>query len=63
MINNGVTPNLIMIFLIAGGLFMSTRIKQEVFPEFELDYVTAAVAYPGASPAEVDAQCEPAPGL
>ena len=28
MVNNRVTPNLLMLFLIIGGLFMSTRIKQ-----------------------------------
>ncbi|MEN8148378.1 MAG: efflux RND transporter permease subunit [Planctomycetota bacterium] len=54
MANNGVTPNLLMIVLLAGGLFMSTRIKQEVFPEFDLDIVTVTVAYPGASPEEVE---------
>ncbi|MGQ0793559.1 MAG: efflux RND transporter permease subunit [Deltaproteobacteria bacterium] len=54
MVKNRVTPNLIMMFLIIGGLFMATRIKQEVFPEFELDMVTVSVPYPGASPAEVE---------
>jgi multidrug efflux pump subunit AcrB len=33
---------------------MTTRIKQEVFPEFDLDIVTVTVAYPGASPEEVE---------
>ena len=32
MVHNRVTPNLLMIFLLLGGLFMTTRIKQEVFP-------------------------------
>lgn len=54
MVRNRVTPNLLMIFLIFGGLFMSTRIKQEVFPEFSLDRVTIQVAYPGSSPEEVE---------
>ncbi len=53
-VENRVTPNLLMIFLLVGGLFMTTRIKQEVFPEFELDAVTVRVAYPGASPEEVE---------
>lgn len=51
---NKITPNLLMIVLIGGGLFMTTRIKQEVFPSFELDIVTVSVAYPGASPEEVE---------
>ena len=54
MIFNRVTPNLLMIVLIIGGLFMSTKIKREVFPEFELDRVSVDVAYPGASPEEVE---------
>lgn len=54
MVYNRVTPNLLMIFLLLGGLFMTSRIKQEVFPEFDLDLVTITVAYPGASPEEVE---------
>ncbi|HEX3033966.1 MAG TPA: efflux RND transporter permease subunit, partial [Thermodesulfobacteriota bacterium] len=54
MVRNRVTANLIMIFLLIGGLYMSTRIKQEVFPEFEADIVTITVPYPGASPEEVE---------
>ncbi|MBU1419436.1 MAG: efflux RND transporter permease subunit [Proteobacteria bacterium] len=54
MIYNRVTPNLLMLFLVLGGLFMSTRIKQEVFPEFELDQVSIQVSYPGSSPEDVE---------
>jgi len=54
MTYNRVTPNLLMIFLLIGGLFVSGQIKKEVFPEFELDRVTVSVAYPGASPEEVE---------
>jgi len=54
MVHNRVTPNLLMIFLVLGGLFMTTRIKQEVFPEFDLDTVTVSVDYSGASPEEVE---------
>ncbi len=54
MVHNRVTPNLLMIFLVLGGLFMTTRIKQEVFPEFDLDIVTVSVTYSGASPEEVE---------
>jgi len=54
MTENRVTPNLIMIFLLIGGLYMSTRIKKEVFPEFDQDLVTVSVAYSGASPEEVE---------
>lgn len=54
MTKNRVTPNLLMIVLLAGGLYMATRIKQEVFPEFEIDWVQVTVVYRGASPEEVE---------
>ncbi|MDT8441140.1 MAG: efflux RND transporter permease subunit [Desulfuromonadales bacterium] len=54
LVCNRVTPNLLMIFLICGGLYMSFTIKKEVFPEFDLDVVRVSVAYPGASPEEVE---------
>ncbi len=54
MARNGVAPNLLMIVLIGGGILWALRIKQEVFPSFELDRVAITVAYPGASPEEVE---------
>jgi len=54
MVHNRVTPNLLMLFFLVGGLVMSLRIRQEVFPEFDVDLVTVRVAYPGASPEEVE---------
>lgn len=54
MVNNRVSANLLMLFLIIGGIWMSTRIKQEVFPEFDLDLIRISAPYPGASPAEVE---------
>ena len=54
MVNNHVTPNIIMITLLVGGLFMAINIKKEVFPEFDLDRVRVSVSYPGASPEEVE---------
>ena len=40
--------------LLIGGLVMSSNMQQEVFPDFDLDFVTVTVAYPGASPEEVE---------
>jgi len=54
MVHNRVTPNILMLVLLIGGLVVASRIKQEVFPEFELDTVTVHVPYPGASPEEVE---------
>ncbi len=54
MTNNSVAANLLMIVLIVGGLFVGSRVKQEVFPEVELDIINISVPYPGASPSEVE---------
>lgn len=54
MVHNRVTPNILMLVFIVGGLYMTTRIKQEVFPAFDLDRVSIRVPYPGASPEEVE---------
>ena len=54
MAGNSVAANLIMAVLLIGGIFMGFNIKQEVFPEFSLDRVNISIAYPGASPEEVE---------
>jgi|GEM_PF-6982786 len=54
MARHPVSANLLMLVLLLGGLFAATRIKQEVFPDFELDMVRISVPYPGASPQEVE---------
>ena len=54
MAGNSVAANLLMLVLLVGGFFMATKIKQEVFPEYELGIVNVSVAYPGASPEEVE---------
>ncbi|NCF71101.1 MAG: MMPL family transporter [Chlamydiales bacterium] len=54
MARNSVTANLLMFFFLVGGLIFSFQVKQEVFPEFELDFVSITVPYPGAAPEEVE---------
>lgn len=54
MVHNRVSPNILMLVLLVGGLFFTSRVRQEVFPEFELDIATITVPYPGASPEEVE---------
>jgi len=52
---NRVAANILMIVLLVGGLLMlGTAVKQEVFPEVEIETVLVQVPYPGASPAEVE---------
>jgi len=54
MASNPVAANLLMLVFLLGGFAMIPRIRQEVFPEFDLDIVTVSVAYPGASPEDVE---------
>ncbi len=54
MTHHTVAANLVMLIFIVGGLLVSTNIKQEVFPEFKVNMVRVSVAYPGASPEEVE---------
>ena len=54
MARNHVAANILMCFLIAGGLVAIRTIKVEVFPEVDLDIVSVSVAYPGAGPEEVE---------
>lgn len=54
MARNSVAANLLMAALIFGGFHLARNLKQEVFPEFEIDVVTVTVPYPGASPGEVE---------
>ncbi len=54
MARNHVAANLLMVVILAGGALGASRIKQEVFPSFDLDLIRVAVVYPGASPDEVE---------
>ncbi|MDF1667116.1 MAG: efflux RND transporter permease subunit, partial [Planctomycetota bacterium] len=54
MARNSVAANLLMFGLIIGGIMIGSQVKQEVFPEFEMDLVRVTVAYPGASPEEIE---------
>ncbi|MCB2183596.1 MAG: efflux RND transporter permease subunit [Desulfobulbaceae bacterium] len=54
MAGNSIAANLIMLACLIGGYLFLTNIKQEVFPAFELDIIQVSVAYPGASPEEVE---------
>ncbi|WP_207680220.1 efflux RND transporter permease subunit [Desulfonema magnum] len=55
MANNPVAANLVMLVLLVGGaIILFMQVKQEVFPEFEIDLVRISIPYPGASPDEVE---------
>ena len=51
---NTVAANLLAIIIVLGGIAGMTLAKVEVFPELEPNVVTVQVAYPGATPEEVE---------
>jgi multidrug efflux pump subunit AcrB len=54
MANNPVAANLLMFVCLIGGGIVFTQIKQEVFPDMDENVVSVSVAYPGATPEEVE---------
>ena len=51
---NGVAANLIMVFIVVSGIIAVTTVREEVFPEIELDRINIEVPYLGAAPEEVE---------
>lgn len=52
--NNPVAANLLMVIFLVGGLVSAAGLNSEVFPVVDPGIVTVTVAYPGATPAEVE---------
>ncbi|MFO7749036.1 MAG: efflux RND transporter permease subunit [Desulfobacteraceae bacterium] len=53
-VENRVSVNLVMVFLIVAGLYTVLDMRREMFPQFAVDMVNITIAYPGASPEEVE---------
>lgn len=53
-VDNPVAANLLMLVLVIGGLISLSNLRQEEFPETELDTISASVAFLGATPEEVE---------
>jgi multidrug efflux pump subunit AcrB len=51
---NPVAANLLMWSMLISGVLAWPALRQEMFPDIDLEVVTIQVAYPGASPAEVE---------
>ena len=49
-----VAANLVMFVMLIGGFILLMGTKQEFFPQFTVDKVVITMAYPGASPEEVE---------
>ncbi|MEZ5892082.1 MAG: efflux RND transporter permease subunit [Parvularculaceae bacterium] len=53
---NSVAANLLMVAIVITGFIALTRLEQEVFPSASFNGATIAVAWPGASPQEIEEQ-------
>ena len=54
MARNGVAANLLMFFILAAGLVSMRSLVQEAFPVLSFNFIEVSVAYPGATPEEVE---------
>lgn len=53
-VHNSPSMNTLVIAILIVGMGSAYMLRREQFPEFKLDMVTVSVAYPGASPEEVE---------
>lgn len=53
-LNNSVMTNLLMVLFIFGGLMTAITMRSEVFPVVDTGTISVSVAYPGATPLEVE---------
>jgi multidrug efflux pump subunit AcrB len=51
---NSVAANLLMIFIIVGGLLTANTISKQMFPQVEINWIEFNAPYPGAAPQEVE---------
>ena len=54
MARHPVAANLLMLFIVIAGVTSALTLKQEVFPEIELNVIEARVNYRGAAPDEIE---------
>ncbi|MFZ5617311.1 MAG: efflux RND transporter permease subunit [Pseudomonadota bacterium] len=53
---NPIAANLLMIAIVVAGVFAFFQIEREVFPSADFNGATVSVAWPGASPQEIEEQ-------
>ena len=53
-VDNPVAANLLMMVLVVGGLISLSNLRQEEFPEVDLEIITVSVPFLGATPEEVE---------
>ncbi|MGL6195329.1 MAG: efflux RND transporter permease subunit [Thermoguttaceae bacterium] len=54
IISNSPAMNILMITVVGLGLYCGMNLRRETFPNFDLEYVTVTVIYPGATPEEIE---------
>ncbi len=54
MASNGVAANLLMLAIVAAGLVSLTGLEQEAWPELAFNQIEVSMAYPGATPEEIE---------
>ena len=55
-VHNPIAANLLMVFLIVGGVLALPALDKQFFPDFEVNKVAVSMAYRGAGPREVEEQ-------
>lgn len=51
---NSVAANLLMIFILLGGLLTINTINKQMFPQVKINWISYSAPYPGAAPQEVE---------
>jgi multidrug efflux pump subunit AcrB len=51
---NSVAANLLMFFIIVGGLLTISTINKQMFPQVQVNWISYNASYPGAAPQEVE---------
>ncbi|XQW85570.1 efflux RND transporter permease subunit [Thalassotalea piscium] len=51
---NSVAANLLMVFIIVGGLLTAFTINKQMFPQVKINWIQYSAIYPGAAPQEVE---------
>ena len=54
MASNGIAANLLMMGIVAAGLVSLTGLEREAWPVFPFYHIEISVAYPGATPEEIE---------
>jgi len=51
---NSIAANLLMVFILVGGLLTAFTIDKQMFPQVKINWISYAAPYPGAAPQEVE---------